>query len=241
MRILTAVHQPDAGPGVFAEAASERGDLLIEWDPTSFPEPAADVADPDAVVLLGGQAHPDQELERPWLRTEKDLVAGWLEARLPILGVCLGAELLSEVAGAPAQPMARARRGWHPCEATPQASDDPVFSALPARFDALHWHSYATPLPPGAVQLAGGGDGVDAFRVGPSAWGIQFHAEVTAGGLEHWIDKYSDDRAALAAGLEPERLRAQTEQRIGDWNALGRRLFDAFLDYAERSIALGRT
>ena len=233
MRVLAIVHQPDAGPGVFAEAAAARGDELVVWAPSSAPEPP----DPevDAVLVLGGGMHPDQHDEHPWLVGEKRLLRGWLDTGTPLLGVCLGAELIGEVAGAPPVRLPAPEIGWRRIPLTPEAGEDPVFADLPRDFDAFQWHSFSTPLPPGATPLAARDGVIDAFRLG-SAWAIQFHAEVTLEIVDAWLDDHEADPDAVAIGFDPAPVRAATPDRIPASESLGRALFTAFLDAAARPV-----
>jgi len=119
--------------------------------------------------------------------------------------------------------------GWGEVELTAEAAADPVFSALPARFDGLIWHHYAHELPEGGVALAHSAASLQAFRVGETCWGAQFHPEVTEPQLERWIGDPSDPPP------DPDGLLTETRARIGRWNELGRRLCRAFLAEAERA------
>lgn len=226
------VHQVDAGSGVFGAVAERRGEL-VEWMPVQGPAPGGDF---DAVMVFGGGMHPDQEQEHPWLADEKQLIRRWLAGGTPLLATCLGAELLAEAAGSRAERMPEPQIGWHESELTDAGARDPLLGGLPASFAGFQWHSYATPLPAGAEALArNGGEGVDAFRIG-DAWGLQFHAEVTAAIVRGWLDRYREDEDAVRVGLDPEQLAAETDERIEDWNAIGERITTGFLDYAaERS------
>ena len=112
--------------------------------------------------------------------------------------------------------------GWHEVELTPEAAGDPLLGALPARFSAFQWHSYEAPLPPGATALARSPVCLQAFRLGGPAWGIQFHAEVSAEDADYWISDYRSDPDAVRIGLDPEALRAETQAAIGAWNDVGR-------------------
>ena len=99
MRALAIVHQPDAGPGVFAEALAAKGVELDRWLIADAPAPA----DPwgyDAVLTFGGAMHTDHEADHPWLREEKSILADLIERRVPLLGMCLGCQLVAEAAGA---------------------------------------------------------------------------------------------------------------------------------------------
>ncbi len=229
MRALAIIHQPDAGPGVFREAVARAGWELREWPITTLRAPPGDPLEFDAVMSFGASAHADQEDRHPWLAIEKRLLAQALAAGVPLLGVCLGAQLLAEAAGAPARPAARPEIGWHPVELTAAGGDDPLIGALAPGFTAFGWHGYECDLPPHAVALACSPACLQAFRIGQRAWGIQFHAEVSHADVIHWIEELGGEPDALRAGVEPERLRAQTEIRIAGWNTLGLGLCGRFL------------
>jgi GMP synthase (glutamine-hydrolysing) len=229
MRALAIVHQRDAGPGVFADAIHARGAELDTWLRTESDCPPRDPHGYDAVLVFGGAMHADHERRHPWLRAEKTLLADLLERGVPLLGVCLGAQLVAEAAGAPARRAARPEIGWHEVDVTGEGMADPLLGALAPRFEAFQWHSYEFPLPPGAVPLARSAVCLQAYRAGDSAWGIQFHAEVTREDAQAWIDDYRSDADAIHIGLDPEALRRRTRDAIEDWNAVGRALCERFL------------
>jgi GMP synthase (glutamine-hydrolysing) len=229
MRALAIVHQRDAGPGVFVEAIRERGIELGEWLSPELELPPRDPADYDAVMVFGGAMHADQEDAHPWLRGEKELLRELLAGGTPLLGVCLGAQLLAEAAGAQPRRASRPEIGWHDVEVLAEGGHDPIVAPLAPRFNAFQWHSYEFPLPPAATPLARSDVCLQAYRVSDCAWGIQFHAEVAPRDAEAWIDDYRSDEDALRIGLDVSALRDQTRQLIGDWNALGRDLCDRFL------------
>lgn len=232
MRALAIVHQEDAGAGVFADAAVDRGIELDTWMRAESSTPPADPAGYDAVLCFGGSMHADQEDRHPWLRDEKALLARLLRAAVPLLGVCLGGQLLAEAAGAPPRRAPTPEIGWHEVVLTPEGRGDPLLGPLAPAFAAFEWHSYEFPLPPGARPLARSEACLQACRLGQTAWAIQFHAEVTARDAEAWIDDYRSDEDAVCIGLDPEALRDETRSRIAAWNELGRALCGRFLDVA---------
>jgi GMP synthase-like glutamine amidotransferase len=234
MRALAIVHQPDAGPGVFAEAMHARGVQLDQWLIAEARAPADPLAY-DAVLTFGGAMHTDHAAEHPWLGEEKALLADVIRERIPLLGMCLGCQLVAEAAGAEPRRAREPEIGWYPVELTQQAADDPVLGGLPRRFEAFQWHSYEAPLPPGATALATSDVCLQAYRLDGPGWGIQFHAEVSAGDAEHWIDDYTSDPDAVRIGLDPGALRRRTRESIGAWNQLGRALCERFLDVATRA------
>ena len=184
-----------------------------------------------AVLVFGGAMHADQDDRHPWLREENLFLQRLLMLHMPVLGVCLGAQLLAKAALAPVYRVESPELGWFDVELTADAADDPVFSRLPQRFEAFQWHYYTYDLPGGAVELARSAACTQAFRLGDSAWGIQFHAEVTLQQVESWLEHRDE---AEEHGQPPPELPELTRTRIDGWNELGRSLCDSFVDVAER-------
>ena len=155
MRVLAIVHEPDAGPGVFGEAVRAHGDELDEWLLPEGGPPPADPAGYEAVMTFGGSMHADQESQHPWLAGEKALLRELIEARVPLLGICLGSQLVAEAAGAPVEAAPEPEIGWFQVELTPEGVADPLLAPLAPRFTAFQWHSYRSPLPPAPSRSRG--------------------------------------------------------------------------------------
>jgi GMP synthase (glutamine-hydrolysing) len=222
--LLRIVHQPNAGAGVFADGVGE----LIEWVPSEGPPPALDGF--SAAMVFGGEMQVDQDSRHPWLRGEKQLIRELLDRRVPVLGVCLGSQLLAEVAGAQPHQAPQPEIGWHRVEVTPDGGRDPLIGPLAPTFEVFEWHSYETPLPPGAVALASTPLCLQAFRLGDArAWGVQFHAEVTLSGLGAWLDGWDADEDAVGSGLDPEAIRRESRRKIAAQEELGRGIARRFL------------
>jgi GMP synthase (glutamine-hydrolysing) len=232
MRCLSIVHQRDAGPGVFAEATAARGARLEEWHVAESADPPADPFGYDAVMTFGGSMHPDSDSEHVWMAPQKELLAELLDRGMPMLGACLGSQLLGAAAGATPRRASEPEIGWHPVEVTAEGLDDPLIGPLAPSFEAFQWHSYEVPLPPDAVALATSPVSLQAWRAGEAAYGIQFHAEVSAADANAWIDDYRADPDAVRIGLDPDALRADTRPRMEAWNQLGRELCARFLETA---------
>jgi GMP synthase (glutamine-hydrolysing) len=230
MRALAVVHQPDAGPGVFAEEMRDRGVDLEEWRLSERGAgPPREIAEYDAVLTFGGAMHADQEDRHPWLRFEKDFLAAMLDDGMPLLAVCLGTQLLAEAAGGTARRASEPEIGWLEVEVTDEGATDSVIGPLAPSFTAFQWHSYEALPPDGAAILARSAVCPQAYRIGERAWGIQFHAEVSAADVGRWIDDYRSDEDAVRIGIDPDALREETEPRIADWNRLGRGFCCRFL------------
>jgi GMP synthase (glutamine-hydrolysing) len=221
MRALAVVHQEDAGPGVFAEEMHERGVELDEWLLSERGAgPQREIADYDAVVTFGGAMHADQEDRHPWLRFEKDFLAAMIDDGMPLLAVCLGSQLLADAAGGTARRASEPEIGWFEIEVTDEGAADPVIGPLAPSFTGFQWHSYEAVPPEGTAILARSPVCAQAYRVG----------EVTAAHLAHWIDDYRTDEDAMRIGIDPETLRAETDEKIAGWNQVGRELCGRFLD-----------
>ena len=223
MRVLSVVHELDAGAGVFGDFET--------WVPSTGPPPFDDF---DALMIFGGSMHADQNDGHPWLAPEKEFIRRALERGVPILGVCLGSQLLAEAAGAAPFRMPEPEIGWYDIEITEAGAADPVVGPLAPSVELFEWHHYAAPLPPGAVELARTPASLQAFRIeGKPAWGLQFHAEVTRENLFGWLDGWENAEAAETA-FDPQAIRAASEQRIEGQNELGRQLAERFLAEASR-------
>jgi len=209
---------------------AEQGHTLEEWSLAWGTAPPRPIDAYDAVMVLGGAMHADQDHLHPWLREENLFVQRLLDLHVPLLGVCLGAQLIAKATHAAVLRSPEPEVGWVEVELTDDAADDPVLSRLPPRFDAFQWHFYTYELPAGAVELARSRLCTQAFRLGDAAWGIQFHAEVTRPQIAGWAEESPEELP-----IAPGRFLAETDARIGRWNDLGRDLCRGFVEVAERA------
>jgi GMP synthase-like glutamine amidotransferase len=229
MEVLSLVHEDDARTAVFADAIAAAGGRLEEAGYAFGRPPSREPYLYDAVVVLGGAMHVDQDDRHPWLTGERTLIADLIARRTPVLGVCLGSQLVAQAAGARVAPLPGGLEiGWHDVELEPAARADPVMAALPQRFRAFQWHEYGV-LDGAVTSLARNDAGLQAFRVdGAPAWGIQFHAEVDAGTVARWLASYAEP-GTVSPGLDEQNAREMPR-----WNELGRALCSAFLAEATR-------
>jgi GMP synthase-like glutamine amidotransferase len=227
MRVISVTHGPSVPGGVFDEVVEGAGHELDRWvvPVGGTPQPAVAY---DAIMVFGGSMHPDQDDHFGWLEKEEEYLRSALDEGVPLLGVCLGAQMIARAAGADVRPAREPEIGWHDVELTPDGEDDAVLRVLPGRTSAFQWHSYTFDLPDGAVELARSPVCTQAFRVG-RAWGLQFHAEVTLPMVRAWVAEEPDELP-----MAPEELLEETERRIALWNEQGRALCSAFLELAAR-------
>jgi GMP synthase (glutamine-hydrolysing) len=148
-----------------------------------------------------------------------------------VLGICLGAQLVAHALGGEVRKAARRQIAWLALEPTEAGAADPLFGALPTPVPALHWNEDVFSLPPGAVELLERpGEGVEAFRAGDSAWGVQFHPDVDAAALDDWYATYGDWLAE--AGMTEAQARAADAANLERQAAASRALFTAFTQLA---------
>lgn len=232
MRVLAIVHERNAGPGVFAEVIRDRGATLDEWLLPESAEPPADPLGYDAVFVLGGSMNTDEGDRHEWIGTERGLLGRLLEHRVPLLGLCLGGQMVAAAAGAVPRRAPRPEIGWHRVEVTEAGREDPLLGPLAPGFEVFQWHSYEFPLPPGAVALARSEVCLQAARIGELAWAIQFHPEVSAADALRWTEDGATDPDAVRLGIDPTALSLEVEAKIAAAGDLGRALCGRWLDVA---------
>jgi len=230
VRVLALVYQDNAPPGTFGDVVLEHGH---ELEVASFVPGAGDPPRDGgygAAMVFGGSMQVDQDDRHPWLEDARAFVRDLIEGEVPTLGICLGAQLIAQTAGAKVGPAVVTEVGWHPVQLTAAGVDDPVLGGAPERFAAYQGHSYGFDLPPGAEALAHGNrDALQAYRIGSACWGIQFHPEVTWDIVDSWIAEHAAD-----GDVEDEpALREQTKANMPRWQAFGRGLCSRFIERAE--------
>jgi GMP synthase (glutamine-hydrolysing) len=226
MRVLSVTHGPSVPGGVFDEEVEAAGHGLERWVVPlgGTPQPPSAY---DAIMIFGGSMHPDQDAEHGWLEREAEFLSETLAGDVPVLGLCLGAQMLARAAGSWVGPAPLPEVGWFEIELTTDGREDPVLGTLPPRTEAFLWHHYTYAIPEGGTELARSKASTQAFRVGSAAWGIQFHAEVTLPMLEAWV---AEEAADLPTS--PDDFLEQARARIASSNDHGRSLCRAFLEVA---------
>ncbi len=173
---------------------------------------AADTA--DLLVVLGG---PDGVYEsHPYLDREIELVRGRLAGDRPVLGICLGSQVLAEALGATVRRAPHKEIGWYPITPSPEAAGDPLAAEFTAGTPlTLHWHGDTFDLPPGTVPLARSAvTACQGFRYRDHTYALQFHPEVSAERLPAWIEGYRDELSATPEAQPPEDM-LRTAAEIG--------------------------
>ncbi len=207
MQVHIIQHVEFEGPGAIGRWALERGHALGttgQWSGAALPKPD----DFDFLVIMGGPMSANDDAGFAWLAPEKKLIAESLRAQKPILGVCLGAQLLANVLGARVYRNREKEIGWFPVSLTPEARAS-VLRDLPETLTVLHWHGETFDLPEGAARLAeSAGCRNQAFEFQGRALGLQFHLEVTPDGLSKLIENSAGDIGPGAFVQSAEEMQA---------------------------------
>ncbi len=198
-------------------------------DPGQQPDPAGY----SGLVILGGPMSVNDTNNHPHLKTEVDLIRRALDRKMPVLGICLGAQLIAKALGAQVRRNDETEIGWYDVHKMPAAESDPLLLHLEPSERIFQWHSDAFDLPEGAVGLARS-DGCEnqAFRWGDNVYGLQFHLEVDEHLIERWlrVPVHQEELRRLNGRIDPETIRHETPQRIQRSQQLSRLVFRAFID-----------
>jgi GMP synthase (glutamine-hydrolysing) len=178
------------------------------------------------MIVLGGPMNVDEVDKYPFLKLDVQWIRQALDARLPLLGICLGAQLLAKTLGSQVYRNPVKEIGWYRADWLPPAADDPLF-AQTGTSRVFQWHSDTFILPKDAVLLAQGSSCRNqAFRWGTNAYGLQFHIEMTAEMIEQWLVQARERNELNYAGVSAIRL--QTPMFLPEMQQLAADVFDRF-------------
>jgi GMP synthase (glutamine-hydrolysing) len=195
----------------------------------SFPLPQAESC--DLLIVLGGPIGVYDDQDYPFLKDEIALIAQRLAARKPILGICLGAQLIAAALGARVCPGKQGPEiGWFPLQSAPNLIPPEWFAPLLApSLSVFHWHGDTFDLPPGALPMAKSElYAHQAFAIGDCALALQFHPEVTAGGLESWYVGHACELGH--AGISAASLRSAASLHAPALEQAATRFWNLWLD-----------
>ncbi len=234
MDVLVLQHIACEPPGAFEDVLAAAGADIhrVELDEG---EPLPSWQDYVAIVAMGGPMSVNDDAELPWLTAEKQAVAAAVRAGVPYWGSCLGVQLLAASLGARVYSGTQPEVGVLPVTLTDDGRSDPVFSGIPPEFLTLQWHGDTFDLPDGATLLASSPAYPNqAFRLGQTAYGVQFHVEVTEQMAREWaqVPAYAEyaDRVLGAGGID--RLMTDFDAARERMLDVGRRMFERWVEIA---------
>jgi GMP synthase-like glutamine amidotransferase len=184
---LIVTHHPEEGPGLLEDIFKQRGWGMKEvglWNGNSLPDPAPF----HLLILMGGPMSVNDENLHPFLAQEKHFVSQWINRGKPIVGICLGAQLIAHCLGGRVYRGPKEEIGWYDAVLTEEGRRDPFLQSFPMLFPVFQWHGETFDLPDGVVLLASSGDYPhQAFRYKDSIYAFQFHLEITEGMIQTWL------------------------------------------------------
>ncbi len=208
-------------------------------EPGAEPPPLQDVS---AVITFGGTANVDQTDRFPYLARVREHTRACVEAGLPYLGICLGAQVLARALGEVVVKAPAREFGFEPLRLTSEGKEDPLLSQYVDGDEVFQWHEDTFELPQDAALLASGDRvRVQAYRVGDAAWGIQFHQEVDRAELTWWLD-VADPSMDLERewGKSADAVREESARSMAAHEERGRELFRRFADVVRRTPAASK-
>lgn len=236
MHLHVLRHMSFEGPGRIADWAEQRGHRVTE---TRLFEPNAafpDLADLDALVVMGGPMSVGDTAEHLWLIPEKRLIREAIAQDKRLIGVCLGAQLIAEALGAQVHRAAHREIGWFPVELTEAGCNHPLCRTLPVRFTAFHWHGDTFGLPPGAVQLASSAAcAQQIFAVEDRILGLQCHLEIEPAGVEGLCTHCAEDIQPGPWVEDAGRMCAERASTYAEMGSVLFELLDRFMEMDDQS------
>jgi GMP synthase (glutamine-hydrolysing) len=194
-KIYVLQHHPVENLGTIADALEGEA-LAWQYVRVADGQPVpADMKGAGGLIVMGGPMAVYQTDRYPWLRDEMRLIEDAIKSNMPVLGVCLGAQIVAAALGAKVERNPNGKEiGWHPIRLSDSAKDDRLMRGLPATMTPFHWHGDIFELPTGATSLASSDKTpCQAFRHGEKAYGLQFHFEVTRDGVAAMAEAFAKD------------------------------------------------
>ncbi len=237
MRALVLQHIAVGGPGVLASSLESRG---WELETVALYAGAPLPAHPrtyQAIIVMGGPMGVYDTAAYPFLPQEHRFLERAIDQAVPMLGICLGAQLLAQALGARVYRNPCKEIGWDTVELTPAGGADPLFAGLASPVRVFQWHGDAFELPPGATLLASSGRCAhQAFCYGDRVYGLLFHLELTPDMIHTWIATFADELAGVADQVTPEQLVAGIARYGEQYEQTRTRVFTNLLEQLRKPV-----
>jgi GMP synthase (glutamine-hydrolysing) len=244
-RIMVIQHESYEALGTFGPILREHGKRVRFVNFERTPDVCPSLERYDGVILLGGYMGVYEAERHGHLKVELRLVEEALKRELPVLGICLGSQILASVLGATVQKHTEREMGWYDVELTGEGAADPVIGHFASAEKVFQSHGDVFEIPKSAVHLARSAicEG-QAFRHGRNAYGLQFHLEVNRAIVDDWLvmPENREIFAASAGRFEPGAIRVDTDRHLARSMALSQETFHRFLEIGGsrgRGIRLG--
>lgn len=232
--ILIFKHVPFEGPGTLTEPLKALG---IKYREVNLYEGGApkNLEGCGGLIIMGGPMNVYEETEYPFLKDEDMLIKEALSKKLPMIGVCLGAQLMAKAAGARVTKGKKKEIGWYPLHLTNEATADPAFKVMPEEIEVFQWHGDTFEIPKGAVRLASSELFPNqAFRIGENAYAFQFHIEVTEAIIKEWIEINGTELEGVRDYIDSKKVLAESKQKASELKKLANGIYKGLFNVFKR-------
>ncbi|MBF8250801.1 MAG: Glutamine amidotransferase, class I, partial [Deltaproteobacteria bacterium] len=187
------------------------------------------------LIIMGGPMNVYEETEYPFLKDEDRLIKEALAKKLPMIGVCLGAQLMAKAAGAKVTKGQKKEIGWYPLHLSKEATTDPALKILPKEIEVFQWHGDTFEIPKGAVRLASSElFHNQAFRIGENAYAFQFHIEVTEAIIKEWIEINGTELEGVRDYIDSKKVLAESKQKASELKKLADKIYKGLFNVFKR-------
>jgi GMP synthase-like glutamine amidotransferase len=212
--VLAIKHVSIEGPGIISDFFRNSKWQLETIDLGNGEKLPSDFNNIEAVIVLGGPMNANEEDRFPFLKEEDIFIKQAIKREMPILGICLGAQLLAKATSAKVRKAKKKEIGWYKVRLTEDGKSDQLFKDLDVELDVFQWHEDTFELPDKAVLLATSNICRNqAFRFSKNAYGLQFHIEVTPDMIKAWIKEYADDEETRSINIQKMFLDTDDKKR----------------------------
>jgi len=229
MSILFIQHVENEGPGIFKQVLDEHAipfHTRKTFSSINFVLPA----DCRGVIVLGGPMNVDEESDYPFLAEEKAFIRELIRKDIPLLGICLGAQLIAQAAGGRVYKAEEKELGWYQVKLTEEGEGDSLFHGFPRSYAVFQWHGDTFEIPPqGEWLVTAEGCPSQGFKIGKRAYGIQFHLEADVTMINGWLAAERD--AGNVSSLKI--IQQETPEKSTDCLKWGKKLLANFLALAQ--------
>lgn len=228
-KLLVIQHVPHEGLGTFEPIFTQAGCALERLNASDSNVRWPRLDELNGLVVMGGPQSVYEQTTYPYLTREIRLLQEAIAKRLPILGVCLGSQLLAAALGAKVTKNAQKEIGWYPLMREPAADHDSLCEPFGQTETVFQWHGDTFGLPKGAVRLFSSPLCQEqAFRYRDNVYGLQFHVEVTDAMIRSWIRANATELSSLHGRIDPATITRQTPQHLSRLSELARHVATTF-------------
>jgi len=222
--ILVVQHIDIETPGIIADLMTKRN---IDFDCKNLISDYENLLDYDALIIMGGPMSVNEKSRYSFIETEIELVKKYLELKKPIIGICLGSQIIASALNSLIYKNSQQELGWHNVKIS--NAEDTIFENLENEFLAFHWHGDIFSLPDNSTKLASSKiSDIQAFIYRKTCYGLLFHLEITKDIVQNITAKFESD--LLSESIDKSSIHSNLDERVENANSNGRIIFNRWLN-----------